>query len=114
MVKFLKLFFVLFLFTVQLSKAQTNLAGISGKVTDQDGKPLEMATVQIKNESTGFRANTVSNEKGEFRLKELPLGAPYSITVQFIGMATQSQTGFPSTRAIYCRYPLNWSKAPSN
>ncbi|MFD2938299.1 TonB-dependent receptor [Spirosoma flavum] len=94
MVNFSKFIFVLFLFTAYISKAQTNLAGIYGKVIDQDGKPLEMATVQIKNESTGFRANTVSNEKGEFRLKELPLGAPYSITVQFIGMATQAQTGF--------------------
>lgn len=94
MVNFFKFVFVLSLWVSQASYAQTNLAGIYGKITDQASKPLEMATIQIKNESTGFKANTVSNEKGEFRLKELPLGAPYSITVQYVGMATQSQTGF--------------------
>lgn len=94
MVNFTKLFVLFLLFIVHVSNAQTNLAGISGRVTAQDGKPLEMATIQVKNESTGFKANTVSNEKGEFRFKELPLGSPYSITVQFVGMATQSQTGF--------------------
>ena len=94
MINFFKFIVALSLLVSQTAKAQTNLAGIYGKITDQTSKPLEMATVQVKNESTGFQANTVSNEKGEFRFKELPLGAPYSITVQYVGMTTQAQTGF--------------------
>lgn len=74
--------------------AQTNLAGISGKVTGAGGVLLPNATVTIKNESTGFVAKTTSNQKGTFLFKELPLGSPYSITVAIVGMAPQKQTGY--------------------
>jgi hypothetical protein len=82
-----------FLF-VLTSMAQTNLAGISGKVAGPGGAPLASATITVKNESTGFMLKTASNSKGTFLLKELPLGSPYSITVEVIGMTTQKQTGY--------------------
>ncbi len=74
--------------------AQANLAGVSGKVLSPEGQPLPSASVVVKNESTGFVAKTVTNAKGEFLLKELPLGTPYSITVDADGMTSQKQTGF--------------------
>jgi len=79
---------------VTTSFAQTNLAGISGKVTGPGGALLANATVTVKNESTGFIIKSTSNTKGTFLLKELPLGSPYSITVEAMGMATQKQTDF--------------------
>jgi hypothetical protein len=88
------LLLLLWLPATQVLMAQTNLAGISGKVVTTDGKPVDRATVTIRNESTGFTARTVSNEKGLFLLKELPLGNPYSIMVESVGMATQTQTGY--------------------
>ncbi|MDR6198012.1 carboxypeptidase regulatory-like domain-containing protein [Siphonobacter sp. SORGH_AS_0500] len=94
MVNLPKFLLIFILFIAHFSSAQTNLAGVAGKITTQDGKPLDKATVQIKNESTGFKTATISNEKGEFLMKELPLGSPYSVTVQYVGMATQTQTGF--------------------
>src|SRR4051812_40884093 len=74
--------------------AQTNLAGIAGKVSDSNGGLLPSATITVKNESTGFVARTTSTSKGTFLLKELPLGSPYTITVESVGLATQKQTGF--------------------
>ncbi|MXV51010.1 TonB-dependent receptor [Pedobacter sp. HMF7647] len=73
---------------------QANLAGVTGKVTGPDGAALSRASVTVKNESTGFVAKGVTNEKGEFLLKELPLGSPYSVTIDMVGMASQKQTGF--------------------
>jgi hypothetical protein len=85
---------VLNLLFVISSFAQTNLAGVSGKVTETNGAPLPGATVTIKNESTGFVTKTTSTAKGTFLFKELPLGSPYSITVEVMGMAPQKQTGY--------------------
>lgn len=79
---------------VAASMAQTNLAGISGKISDTNGTLLSNATITVKNESTGFVIKTTSNTKGTFLLKELPLGSPYSITIETMGLATQKQTGF--------------------
>ncbi|RFM27799.1 carboxypeptidase regulatory-like domain-containing protein [Deminuibacter soli] len=86
---------LLLLFTmVQVVTAQTNLAGIAGRIVSPDGKAIDHATITIKNGSTGFTAKTVSNEKGEFLLKELPLGGPYSIIAEAVGMASQTQTDY--------------------
>ncbi|MBE7177017.1 MAG: TonB-dependent receptor [Mucilaginibacter polytrichastri] len=74
--------------------AQTNLAGISGKVSAPDGELLVGASVTVKNESTGFTLITTTNAKGIFLFKELPLGSPYSVTVAMVGMTTQKQTGY--------------------
>jgi hypothetical protein len=74
--------------------AQTNLAGISGKVSGPDGALLQNATVTVKNESTGFSIKATTGSTGRFLLKELPLGSPYTITVEVVGMAAQKQTGF--------------------
>lgn len=79
---------------VTTGQAQTNLAGISGKVSGPGGALLSNATVTVKNESTGFMIKTTTNSKGAFLLKELPLGSPYSITVEALGMAPQKQTDF--------------------
>jgi outer membrane receptor protein involved in Fe transport len=74
--------------------AQTNLAGITGKVTGTNGALLQNATVTVKNESTGFLIKATTGSTGRFLLKELPLGSPYTITVEVMGMAAQKQTGF--------------------
>jgi hypothetical protein len=79
---------------VTRAMAQTNLAGISGKVSGPGGALLSNATITVKNESTGFMIKTKQIQRERFLLKELPLGSPYSITVEAIGMATQKQTDF--------------------
>ena len=93
----LQKFLLVLLFNVSLvtvSWAQTNLAGIAGKVLGMDGKPLANATITVRNESTGFQIKSATTAQGTFLLKELPLGSPYSITVETVDLTTQKQTGY--------------------
>jgi hypothetical protein len=46
-------------------QAQSNNATLSGKVTDENGKPLEFANISLKNTSIG----TVSNREGVYLLR---------------------------------------------
>ncbi|RDC66153.1 TonB-dependent receptor [Adhaeribacter pallidiroseus] len=76
------------------SYGQGNEATIIGKVAEANNSPIIGATVLVRNESTGFQAGTVTDLKGDYIIKQLPLGAPYSITVSFIGYTEQKKTGF--------------------
>ena len=95
---FTKLFtaFILLLLTGTNIKvhAQTITAGFTGLVTDSKGTPVANASVRVRNESTGFRSTSRTNEKGEYLFKELPLGNPYTVIVSSVGFAEQVKTNF--------------------
>ncbi len=74
--------------------AQTTQASIAGIITENRQSPLPGATVQIRNESTGFTTGTITNVKGEYAFKELPLGGPYTIRVTFVGFGEQKRSGY--------------------
>ena len=74
--------------------AQDNRAVISGIVTDETGMGVIGAAIQVKNESTGFNTGSITNENGEYTIKQLPLGGPYSITVTYVGYGDQKKTGY--------------------
>lgn len=67
--------------------AQSTDATIRGVVVDGAGDPMPGATVQVKNESTGFNAGTATSANGEFTFRQLPLGGPYSVSVSFVGFS---------------------------
>jgi len=85
---------IFFLHQNQNSSAQTTQASFTGKVADDDNKPLAGASVLVKNESTGFQTATISNTKGDYVFKELPLGGPYYILVTFTGFTDQKKTDY--------------------
>ena len=74
--------------------AQGNEATIIGKVSEVNAGSIPGATVLVRNESTGFQAGTVTDINGDYIIKQLPLGSPYSITVSFIGFGEQKKTGY--------------------
>ena len=74
--------------------AQDDRAVITGIVTDETELGVIGATVQVKNESTGFTTGSITNENGEYTIKQLPLGGPYSIKVSYIGYGDQTKTGY--------------------
>jgi hypothetical protein len=75
--------------------AQGTGANLSGYVTDDSGvEPVVGATVQAKNESTGFFTGTVTDQSGRFLLKDLQLGGPYTVTISFIGYGTATRKGY--------------------
>ncbi|MGB5821864.1 MAG: carboxypeptidase regulatory-like domain-containing protein [Saonia sp.] len=77
-----------------LSYGQATNASIRGKVTDANGEPLIGTTIIVKNSSTGFTSGTVTNENGSYRIQQLPLGGPYSVTSQYLGFQDMIKEGF--------------------
>lgn len=71
---------VLCLFTHVRSYAQGTQASIRGSVSSMAETPIAGVTVRVKNESTGFTTSSVTNERGNYDLKQLPLGGPYTVT----------------------------------
>ncbi len=86
--------FALILTCVQSLSAQGTQASITGKVTDDKGEALPGTLVTVKNESTGFTAGAVTNANGEYTFRQLPLGSPYTITINYIGFSDQTKTGY--------------------
>jgi hypothetical protein len=65
--------------------AQSSGSGISGFIYEEsDNKPLEAATILVKNTSTGFTTSTISNKQGYFSFRELPVGV-YNIEISAVG-----------------------------
>lgn len=85
--------FILFAFQNEVQAQATN-STISGLVLDDLGEPLIGASILVKNESTGFRAGTVTSQDGRFSFQQMPLGKPYSLEVSFIGFSAQRFTGY--------------------
>ncbi len=77
----------------QLS-AQTTQASIIGIITDENKKPVDGASIVLTNESTGFTTATLTNEKGQYTFKELPLGGPYTIKATYVGYGEQKRTDY--------------------
>lgn len=84
---------------------------ISGLILDETGIGVIGATIQVKNESTGFTAGTITNEKGEYLLKQLPLGSPYTITVSYIGYGEQKKTGYALNQGEMLRVDFKLQEA---
>lgn len=74
--------------------AQDDRAVITGIVTDETDWGVIGATVQVRNESTGFSTGSITNENGEYTIKQLPLGGPYTIKVSYIGYGDQTKSGY--------------------
>ena len=87
--------------------AQTTQASISGTVLGADSAPIKDALVQIRNESTGFKTNSLSNFKGVFTFKELPLGGPYTVTVTAFGYGEQKRSGYTLNQGDLVNVELN-------
>ena len=76
----LLLFQILVIVSATSIFAQSNNATLYGKITNEAGKPVEMANISIKNFSIG----TVSNRNGEFLLR-IPAKKPVVIVFSIIG-----------------------------
>lgn len=72
-------------FLLHLSAAgQGTQASISGTISNEKNATVSGVTVRIKNESTGFTTTTVTNDRGNYDFKQLPLGGPYTVTANHI------------------------------
>jgi hypothetical protein len=80
----------LFLFSLGVQGslfAQNSGSAVSGFIFDESGKTIDAATVSVRNTATGFATTTVSDKKGYFSLRDLPVG-PYDIEISAVGAQT--------------------------
>ncbi|HVU98391.1 MAG TPA: carboxypeptidase regulatory-like domain-containing protein [Puia sp.] len=82
--------FLLFI-TVRLS-AQVTTSTVGGTVTDQQGKPLAGATVEISFSDAGIKRHLVTGSGGDFLMPNLRVGGPYTITVSYTGFNPKTES----------------------
>ncbi|MDB5232839.1 MAG: hypothetical protein JWN76_3644 [Chitinophagaceae bacterium] len=70
--------------------AQVTNSSIVGTVKDNAGKGIEGATVTAVHGPSGSRYVTLSKKDGSFTLPNARIGGPYTITVTYVGYATQT------------------------
>src|SRR6478752_7295960 len=64
------------------------LAEIKGKITDaKTNEPLSGATIYISD----LKATTISDSKGEFSIKNIPVKGKFLVEVRYVGYKTTSQ-----------------------
>jgi hypothetical protein len=63
---------------------------IRGQVTDSTGAVIPGATVEIRNAVTGYTNRATTDDKGEFRLNNVPFNR-YQLTINAKGFTTQQQ-----------------------
>jgi hypothetical protein len=106
--------FLLCCYVTNTAFAQTTQASISGIVTDQQKKPIPGASVQIRNNSTGFTTRTSTNAQGEYTFKELPLGGPYTVKAVYIGFGDQTRNGYMLNQGDAVKITINMQEASQN
>ena len=71
--------------------AQKITGDISGDVTDKSGGVVAGATVTVENTGTCLTRTTTTNDSGNFRIPELPIGT-YRVSVAAAGFKTTDRT----------------------
>jgi Carboxypeptidase regulatory-like domain len=71
--------------------AQNTTAGISGRVTSADGKPVAGATVAIVHVESGSANTATTDADGRYAARGLRTGGPFTITISKAGLASDKR-----------------------
>jgi hypothetical protein len=100
--------FLLFFLGGTLIALAQNEAEISGTVKDvSSNEPIIGANVVVVNNATGFKAGAITDFDGDFVIRDLQLGGPYSITVSYIGYQTITNQGYQLNLGDKLKLPFN-------
>lgn len=72
---------------------QVVTASLQGTVEDPSGAGVAAAKVKALDTATGVATNTVTDSKGFFVFPTLPIGGPYTLTVQASGFKVEERSG---------------------
>ena len=76
----------------------TQLAAVSGTITDPSGAVVPGVSVSIVSEGAGLKRSTLSDTAGEYRFAGLPAGK-YSVRLEKPGFQSQVREGIDLTSA---------------
>ncbi len=74
-----------------LAAQGTTTASVSGTVTDDSGRGIESAQVQVINRITGVVTTSATRDAGRYLVQGLEVGGPYAVVIRRIGFATQTR-----------------------
>ena len=72
---------------------QVVTASLQGTAQDSSGAPIPSAKVKTLDVATGVASNTVADAQGRFIFPALPIGGPYTLTVEASGFKTEERSG---------------------
>ena len=72
-----------------MASAQDTTSAITGQVTTDTGIPLQGATVTAVHVPTGTRQTVTTDSTGNYGMRGLPVGGPYTVTVSSPGLPQQ-------------------------
>ncbi len=78
--------------------SQTQLAAVSGTITDTTGAVVPGVSVTVINQRTGLKRSGVADTTGEYRFAGLPTGN-YSLRIEKTGFQSQTREGIVLTSA---------------
>lgn len=82
----------LMLVTVNAAFGQgTTTSSINGRVTDTNGETLPGATVVAVHTPSGSRYGNITGSDGYYRIPNMRVGGPYTVTITFIGYKEYKQ-----------------------
>lgn len=73
--------------------AQSNAAGIAGRVVGADGQPVANAEVTITHTESGTVSRATTDADGRYNARGLRVGGPYTVNINKEGAGTGSQDG---------------------
>ena len=83
------LLIILLLMLSVMGFAQTTTSSMSGTVLDDAGEPLAGASVVAIHTPTGSRYGSVSQFSGNYAIRNMKIGGPYTIIVSYVGFQNQ-------------------------
>lgn len=81
----LLLTFLVLLSALTFSYAQVTTSGLNGKITGPNNEALPGATVVAVHTPSGTKYGTTTDAQGFYRLPNMNVGGPYTVTVSYIG-----------------------------
>lgn len=80
------LLFFLWVYSIQLAKAQTQYGRIQGNITQYNGVLIEGVSVHVS--SSDFKVDKLTNQQGDV-IFEVPIGKTYMVVISHLGYLTQ-------------------------
>ncbi len=65
-------------------------SSLSGKITDSKGESMPGAGIIAVHNPSGTQYATIADNAGNYRIQNMRVGGPYTVTVSFIGYSSQS------------------------